>query len=37
VEWVPLDRARTLIEDGQIDDGASITALPLLLLADRGR
>lgn len=35
VEWVPLDRARTLIEDGQIDDGASITAL-LLLLADRG-
>ena len=34
VEWIPLDQVRGLIDDGQIDDGASITAL-LFLLADR--
>jgi 8-oxo-dGTP pyrophosphatase MutT (NUDIX family) len=34
VEWIPLSATRTLIERGQIDDGASLTALLLLLAFD---
>ena len=30
IEWIPLSVARTLIERGQIDDGASLTALLFL-------
>jgi hypothetical protein len=31
IEWVPLSATRALIEAGQIDDGASLTALLFLL------
>jgi 8-oxo-dGDP phosphatase len=31
IEWIPLSATRTLIERGQIDDGASLTALLFLL------
>jgi hypothetical protein len=34
IEWIPLSDARTLIERGQIDDGASLTALLFLLEFD---
>jgi 8-oxo-dGDP phosphatase len=35
IEWIPLSVARTLIERGQIDDGASLTALLFLLEFDK--
>jgi hypothetical protein len=31
VEWIPLSATRTLIERGEIHDGASLTALLFLL------
>jgi hypothetical protein len=34
IEWIPLSATRTLIERGQIDDGASRTALLFLLALD---
>jgi 8-oxo-dGDP phosphatase len=34
IEWIPLSATRTFIERGQIDDGASLTALLFLLAFD---
>jgi 8-oxo-dGDP phosphatase len=34
IEWIPLSATRSLIEQGQIDDGASLTALLFMLAFD---
>jgi len=34
IEWIPLSATRALIERGQIDDGASLTALLFLFAFD---
>jgi 8-oxo-dGTP pyrophosphatase MutT (NUDIX family) len=35
IEWIPLDEVWALIDSGLIDDGASLTALLLVLARDR--